>query len=119
MGKVFIENNIGKAIDIVNNTIAKDGVIDPTYRSKMSAFGGAIINNGLISAFSFYQKNEEKVVTMLRKLDNPKIERNIDYICELKGLEGDEKLERTRRIIDLSVSLKLAMNCFIKEKKDK
>lgn len=116
MGKALIEKKLGEAFEVINNTVAKDGAIDSTYRSKMSAFGGAIVNNGLISALCYFQKNEEKIVEMIKRLDDSKELSNQEYIDRLKGLKGDVKLQKTREILDYSVSLKLAMNCFIKDK---
>ena len=67
---------------------------------------------------------------MIRKLDegecndDKKSKDNATYIGKLKDdfkkpENGMKKLEKTRKIIDYSVCLKLAMNCFDEEDKGK
>ena len=60
MDRYSVEKNIGKAIDSIEAVFGTDKV-DKSMRSKMSAFGAAVLMGGPLSAFAYYEKNEKKI----------------------------------------------------------
>lgn len=117
MNKRIVEENMGKAAEAIEKVFAlqeqEEKVIDKTYRSKMSAFGAAVMMSGILPAIAYYQKNEVKIIELLKCMI-PTVEGSLfDYI---KNQEDRNAITET--ILNYSISLKLAMNLYIVEKDD-
>lgn len=107
MDRYAVEKNIGKAIDSIEAVFGTDKV-DKSMRSKMSAFGAAVLMGGPLSAFAYYEKNEKKIPEMLAKMYGCGDVKELIRLFETGSADIEELLAR-------SVSLKLALNLFISE----
>lgn len=105
MNRYEVENNIGKARASIQEVYGTNKV-EKTMRSKMSAFGAAVLMGGPLSALTYYQKNEANVVTLLAKMYGKKNGLELVQMFEKESPDIEELLAK-------SVSLKLALNLFI------
>lgn len=124
MDKRAVENFMPLADDAIRKTFKdKDGkiVVDSTYRSKMSAFGAAVIMSGLLPALAYYQKNEDKIIKLLEymykeydkkynELDDTKENSIFEIAKDEKNKDNLKEL-----ILNFSISLKLVMNLYIQK----
>ncbi|MCR5324949.1 MAG: hypothetical protein K6E85_16960 [Lachnospiraceae bacterium] len=108
MNKRNIDANIEAACRAIKEV--SGDTIDKSLRSKMSAFGAAVNMSGVRPAIAYFVKNEESIIDMLCKMYSDENEKQIDS----KELMEKDKEE----LLDKAVSLKLAMNLFIKPGQD-
>ena len=91
--------------------------VDKTYRSKLSAFGAAVIMSGLLPTIAYYSKNEDKIIKLLEYMYNnsseTKGEKKDSLFDYVKTLEGKELSNIKEKIINYSISLKLVLNLYI------
>lgn len=116
------------AIDILdepNAIVAKDKngilIIESKYNTYISGFGGSIIQSGLLATLMIFEANTEKnkIIEILFNLLNAtksntsdRINKTDKFYKSAKAL-SPEKLKQLRdELIDMAVSLKLAMRCF-------
>lgn len=112
MDKRAVERYMPMADEAIK-TVFGNEKIDKTYRSKLSAFGAAVIMSGLLPALAYYKKNEEKVIKLLENMYEKKSGTKLgsDGLFGLAKNEKDEDLKEL--IINFSISLKLVMNLYI------
>ena len=112
MDKRVVESYMPMADEAIKNVLGNEK-IDKTYRSKLSAFGAAVIMSGLLPALAYYQKNEKKVIELLEDMYKqlPDKELNEGGLFELAKKKKEEDLKEL--IINFSISLKLVMNLYI------
>ena len=129
MNRKYLENNIGRAREAIENCPGIDKT-DKQLRSKTAAFGAAVISSGLLSAVAYYHENERAVEKLLSKMYCGDYEEDLFMaVYRAVGLHTDrsgritsgdlrKKAEITERILNDSVCLKMAFNFFVKDKKD-
>ena len=113
MNKRNVEEHMDKAVAAIKQ-VFPNGDVDRSMRSKMSAFGAAVMMSGKGSALAYYLKNEEKIIEMIYKTypeEETEKKKANDMFSILERKQTDDLLER-------SVALKLALNLFITDKKD-
>ncbi len=127
MNKRYLENNIGRAREAIENCPDIDKT-DKQLRSKTAAFGAAVISSGILSAIAYYHENEPSIEKLLAKMYSNDYNADLfqEVYREIKlGLDQDGKIitrnvkrksEITERILNDSVCLKMAFNFFVKEK---
>lgn len=100
MNKRNVEGNMEAAIQAIKDTCG--GTVDKSMRGKMSAFGAAVMMSGVAPAVAYFAKNEPNVR---------------DILCKMYREEDKEALlKKTKEdILEKAVSVKLAMNLFIKD----
>lgn len=129
MNKRYLENNIGRAREAIENCPGIDKT-DKQLRSKTAAFGAAVISSGILSAIAYYHENERAVEKLLAKMYCGDYEEDLfKVVYQAIGMGTDQngrittanlekKTEITERILNDSVCLKMAFNFFVKDKKD-
>lgn len=123
MDKYLVEKWIGPAKDVIADKYQGQDSIDKMMRSKMSAFGAAILMSGVLPAIAFFQKNEPDVVTLVESLygkEHPgETGELFDIVRSRIDAQGSRnEKEITEDILTISVSLKLAFNLFHLVKQD-
>ena len=111
MNKYIIEKNIGKAHDAIKSVYGFQQ-ISSSMRSKMAAFGAAVLMSGPRSAFAYFNKNEKKLVELIAKMYDKNSADELIQLFESSSPDVNE-------LIAKSVSLKLALNMFIDPEEDK
>ena len=132
MNKRYLENNIGRAREAIEKCPGIDKT-DKQLRSKMAAFGAAVISSGILSAIAYYHENEPAVERLLAKMYCDDYEKDLFQAIydetRLGVASGDpdgrivtwnlrKNEEVTERILNDSVCLKMAFNFFVRDKKD-
>ena len=67
MNKSYLENNIGRAREAIENCPGIDKT-DKQLRSKMAAFGATVLSGGILSALAYYRENEPAIEKLLAKM---------------------------------------------------
>lgn len=129
MNKRYLENNIGRAREAIENCPGIDKT-DKQLRSKMAAFGATVISSGLLSAIAYYHENARDIERLIAKMYCGDYERDLfRTVCDEIRLDTDQcgriitknlrkKEEMTERMLNDSVCLKMAFNFFVGDKKD-
>ena len=129
MNKSYLENNIGRARDAIENCPGIDKT-DKQLRSKMAAFGAAVLSGGILSALAYYRENEPAIEKLLAKMYCGDYEKDLFQLVygEIRLKKDDEeriisadairKAEITDKIINDSICLKMAFNFFVKVQKN-
>jgi hypothetical protein len=129
MNKRYLENNIGKAREAIENCPGIDKT-DKQLRSKMAAFGATVISSGILAAIAYYHENARDIERLLAKMycgdyekdlfkavyDKVKLSEDQDGRITTEYLRKKEEI--TERILNDSVCLKMAFNFFVRDKKD-
>jgi len=114
MNRYRVEELIGDARAVIDEQYKGQDTIDKMMRSKMSAFGAAVIMSGVLPAIAFYRENEPVIVTMLEKLYK-KVHKNVSgeiFAIMEKEIREQRDSEATEELLAMSVSLKMAFNLF-------
>lgn len=129
MNKKYLEENIGRAREAIENC-PKIDKSNKQLRSKMAAFGAAVLSGGLLSALAYYHENEPTIEKLLAKMYCDKYNEDLFQIIykDIKLTEDKDgrlvpgnihrKAEITERILNDSICLKMAFNFFVREQKD-
>lgn len=129
MNKSYLENNIGRAREAIENCPGIDKT-DKQLRSKMAAFGATVLSGGILSALAYYRENEPAIEKLLAKMYCGDYEKDLFQLVygEIRLKKDDEeriipadairKAEITDKIINDSICLKMAFNFFVKVQKD-
>ena len=118
MNRYQVDEIIGEARDVIADHYRGQDSIDKMMRSKMSAFGAAVIMSGILPAIAFYMENEKDIVDMLETLYkkiHTTASGNIFDIMD-KQIREHRENEATEDLLAMSVSLKMAFNLFKLEK---
>lgn len=108
MNKRNVEGNMDAAIQAIKEIKDTCGdIINQSMRGKMSAFGAAVMMSGVAPAVAYYAKNEPNVLNILCKM----YEKTEHEETKHEKLFQKEKED----ILEKAVSVKLAMNLFIKD----
>lgn len=112
MDKRAVERYMPMADEAIRSVFGKEK-IDKTYRSKLSAFGAAVIMSGLLPAMAYYKKNEVKLIELLENMyeKNTGSKLGNGGLFELAKNKEEEDLKEL--IINFSISLKLVLNLYI------
>ena len=118
MNRYRIEELIGDAQAVIAEQYKGQDTIDKMMRSKMSAFGAAVIMSGVLPAIAFYRENEPVIVTMLETLYKKVHKNALGEIFAImdKEIREHRESEATEELLAMSVSLKMAFNLFKLEK---
>ena len=128
MNKSYLENNIGRAREAIENCPGIDKT-DKQLRSKMAAFGATVLSGGILSALAYYRENEPAIEKLLAKMYCGDYEKDLFQLVygEIRLKKDDEeriipadairKAEITDKIINDSICLKMAFNFFVKVQK--
>lgn len=96
-------------------------VIQSKYNSYIASFGGSIIQSGLLATFMIFEANKEKkkIIEILVNLynetvdDDTKLIKTDDYFYKTFESQEESQVKLLRNnLIDMAVSLKLAMRCY-------
>lgn len=119
MNRYRVEELIGDARTVIAEQYKDQAVIDKMMRSKMSAFGAAVVMSGALPAIAFYKDNEPTIVTLLEKLYKKCYKDASGDIFEImdKQVREHRETEATEELLAMAVSLKMAFNLFKLEKK--
>ncbi len=129
MNKSYLENNIGRAREVIENCPGIDKT-DKQLRSKMAAFGATVISSGILSALAYYHENARDIERLIAKMycgdyENDlfqtvyeEIQLNMDQDGRIVTKDLRKKIEMTERMLNDSVCLKMAFNFFVRDKKD-
>lgn len=112
MDKRAVERYMPMADDAII-TVFGNVKIDKTYRSKLSAFGAAVMMSGLLPALAYYKKNEGKVIELLEYMYEKKAGKKLDNGGLFKLAKETKEEDLKELIINFSISLKLVMNLYI------
>lgn len=115
MDQYRVEDMLGDASDILRETFP-EGRIDKMKRSKMSAFGAAVLMGGPLPAISYYALNEPDIIKLLDALYHKRHE-NINGNVRLFDIVKDQIRQNhkdiiTEELLDMSVSFKMAFNLY-------
>ncbi len=107
-----------------NNRIAKNGVIDKTFRGQISTFGAAITTGSLPAAIAFFSddggsstERKNLLKAILEVLKNDKLcPDNCESLFEYSRKNENEAKDN---ILNAAIALKLAMNLYELKKNDK
>lgn len=119
MNRYRIEELIGDARKVIAEQYKDQDSIDMMMRSKMSAFGAAVIMSGVLPAIAFYRDNQKEIVIMLEKLYK-KVHKNASgdiFDIMDQQIREHREAEATEELLAMSVSLKMALNLFNLKKK--
>jgi len=105
---------------IITKQISGRKVIESKYNSYISSFGGSIIQSGLLATLKIFEANDEKnkIIEALFYLLNSRekvsqIEKTKNnYYKTIKIYNNDQANKIRDELIEMAVSLKLAMRCF-------
>ena len=129
MNKRYLENNIGRAREAIENCPGIDKT-DKQLRSKMAAFGATVISSGLLSAIAYYHENARDIERLIAKMYYGDYEKDLfktvydeirlatDQHGRIVTKDLRKKEEMTERMLNDSVCLKMAFNFFVRDKKD-
>ncbi len=100
MNRRNVENYMDDAYKAIKHYLKNKKVeyLDDKLRGKMSAFGAAVMMSGVKPAVAYFSKNQPEIIKLLEKMNN-------DHSFDEKDKE---------KLMEMSVSLKLAMNLYIK-----
>jgi len=106
---------------LITCEIAKDGIINKTFRGQISTFGAAVVMGSLPAAIAFFSEQRsasverDKLITALYYclFKTKKTPREVlQYVCE------NNSIELKGSFSDAAIALKLAMNFFDLKKGD-
>lgn len=126
VNKKRIDNNIGKAYDILKSekvAIAKNGQIPRGYRSQISSFGAAISSGSLLAAIAFFsdkgnaQVERQNLMQAIMELirENHKDVQEDSLFIYVRARQGSESeiAKLKEEILDYTIAIKLAMNLYV------
>ncbi|MBK7808799.1 MAG: hypothetical protein IPJ51_21300 [Saprospiraceae bacterium] len=95
-------------------------VIQSKYNSYVASFGGSIIQSGLLATLMIFEANKEKrkIIETLVNLynetvDDDKLTKSDDFFYKTLESKEESQVKLIRNsLIDMAVSLKLAMRCY-------
>ena len=107
--------------------------IPSEYKGYISTFGAMVIQNGLIPALAYFEKNDanekgnrKKIANIVKEFLKVKGDIRIDdkkKLCQYladevqtKRMSKDKLREIENKVIDVSIALKLALRTFLEEK---
>ncbi len=134
MNKYEVEKHMGLASETICKVYKQDKIdkdkIDKMMRSKMAAFGAMVLMSGVTPAIAYYSDNEPKIVELISEmyLQNSLINTPKDNVCTNKPVDFFNRIVMdmqtngkpdckkkqivTEKIINYSISLKMAFNLF-------
>ena len=125
MNKRIINDEIDMAYQLLaKHEIAKDGIIDKTYRGQISTFGAAITMGSLLAAIAYFSENAGASVERQRLLDviydivksrcadenMPKTLFEYASARKKKGVSAERYCKE--EILNAAIATKLAMNLY-------
>ena len=107
--------------------------IPSEYKGYISTFGAMVIQNGLIPALAYFEKNDAnekgnrkrisnivknflKVKDIIKINDNKKLCQYLSEEIQSKRMVKDKLREIENKVIDISIAIKLALRTFLEEK---
>ena len=107
--------------------------IPSEYKGYISTFGAMVIQNGLIPALAYFEKNDAnekgnrkrisnivknflKVKGIVKINDNKKLCQYLSEEIQSKRMVKDKLREIENKVIDISIAIKLALRTFLEEK---
>ena len=107
--------------------------IPSEYKGYISTFGAMVIQNGLIPALAYFEKNDAnekgnrkrisnivknflKVKGIIKINDNKKLCQYLSEEVQSKRMVKDKLREIENKVIDISIAIKLALRTFLEEK---
>ena len=118
MDRYRVEELIGPAKEVIDETFGRNASIKKIIRSKMSAFGAAIQMSGVLPAVALYEDQEKsedrKVIELIEKLYKrmyPGKSGTLFYMVKDEIRERHE-MAVTDDVLCASIALKLALNLF-------
>ena len=106
MNRRLMEDNIGKAREVLKKAFPKD-TADKMLRSKMSAFGAVVLMSGPLPAIAYYAANEEKIIELLAAMYGTTEKELFDKV---RADLGRNRIAAVEKLLAYSVSLKMAFN---------
>ena len=105
MNKKKIDSFIPKAIEYIQNNLAKNGAVKKIYQGYLASFGPTVISSGLTQTLAFYSADSEKnkVIKMMFDILDIKLDlQNKNY--------NDYALKN--KILEANIACKLAIRTF-------
>lgn len=126
VNKKRIDNNIGKAYDILKSekvAIAKNGQISKGYRSQISSFGAAISSGSLLAAIAFFsdkgnaqveRQNLMQAIMELIKANHKDVKEDSLFVYVRARQSSESEMAKLKEeILDYTIAIKLAMNLYV------
>jgi len=119
MSKKNIEKHIPKTMQVLKETFA-DGTFPSSYNGYISSFGASVIQSGLTPTLALFENRDVKTKEKKELLTNiilqilapnAQEETLLEYI--LNSSEHEKYLKK--KILDISIALKLSLRTFKKE----